>query len=104
MKITANQLKKIIKEETKKLMREEDRKEDPSFDEDVDLKIEELISIIEDHWMAEYDEGDPTMSHEGESSWLDQCTAASEALGEKISQAITTVDDGLFNGEYFTDR
>lgn len=97
MKITASQLRKIIKEETAKVIKENSLMAagpgSAAFAQGIDEAAAE--------WEGRYSEDDPVIGEYGEDAWYEQVMAAKEDLENKILAAYNEVDDKLSKGEYY---
>ena len=96
MKITASQLRRIIKEEVKKVQ--------ATMGPVGSAELQTMLDVVCDDWKSQFDPADPSMDAAGgKSVWEAQCEVACEDLGMKIEELIMQVADKLHNGEYFKE-
>jgi len=91
MKLTAKQLRKIIREVAHTPA--EDRSD--SIEKAKNTFFHTFVRAMKDA----YDPGDPSMTDED--MWHQQCDMAGEALDILLSDAVLEVEEKLFDGEYF---
>lgn len=91
MKISKEQLKKIILQEVKKITEGEDN---------LNFSLGDLENDVMTSWMSEYDESDPVMAEYGEDAWKAQCQQAVDDLIGTVEISIEQIHEKLHNGEY----
>ena len=99
MKITTQQLRKIIAEEVKRAQLAEGAGGVGS------AELQTMLDVVCDSWKMQFDSSDPSMDAAGgKSAWEAQCEMACERLGEKIEEVIMQVDESdLHDGEFYSE-
>jgi hypothetical protein len=92
MKITANQLRKIIAEEVAKLVSED-------VGPTSGLGMRAALAVVE-ALKDRFDPNDPVMAANGKRAWDQQCDASRDDLAIALEGAMGDVLDKLYNGEY----
>jgi len=94
MKITSQQLRKIIAEEVKRATLKEDYVS-------VSTELQAMLDAVCDGWKSQFDPKDPSMDAAGgKPAWDAQCDYACEVLGEKIEELLMQVEEVLHRGEF----
>ena len=97
MKITTQQLRKIIAEEVKRATLKEELGYGTGSAE-----LQTMLDVVCDGWKAQFDPKDPSMDASGgKPVWEAQCEAACEVLGEKIEELIMQVEEDLHLGQFY---
>lgn len=97
MKITAQQLKKIIAEEIKRATLKEYVLDHGTGS----AELQTMLDVVCDGWKSQFDPQDPSMDASGgKPAWDAQCDSASEYLGEKIEELVMQVEEQLHRGEF----
>ena len=97
MKITTQQLRKIIVEEVKKATLKEELGYGTGSAE-----LQTMLDAVCDGWKAQFDPKDPSMDASGgKPVWEAQCEAACEVLGGKIEELIMQVEEDLHLGQFY---
>ena len=111
MKLTATQLRRIIKEEVSKVLAESalrrrtpyqhylDAMLDAVYDGDgrYQRKLDAMTYSIYEDWKAAFTKSDPSMGLVGKEVWIDQCDLALNSMDEKINTAISVSDTLLID-------
>ncbi len=99
MKITTQQLRKIIAEEVKRAQLAEEVGYGVGSAE-----LQTMLDVVCDSWKMQFDSSDPSMDAAGgKSAWEAQCEMACERLGEKIEEAIMQVESDLHDGQFYSE-
>jgi len=96
MKISKEQLKKIIMKEVRAL-RESSA---DALSQDVGMHVNTLTDEIADVWIDEYDEDDPVMAEYGADAWVEQCQNAVLALNDEIRTLVDKIHNDLHDGQF----
>lgn len=108
MKLTSEQLKKIILEEVKKTMTTVKKQSflNESFEGlgSGGAAFQTGVDECRNEWMGMYDENDPVMNAGGQEGWEKQVEIACEELTQKIIDAHSEVEYSLLDGDYADDR
>ena len=106
MKLTATQLRRIIKEEVSKVLAESalrrrtpyqhylDAMLDAVYDGDgrYQRKLDAMTYSIYEDWKAAFTKSDPSMGLVGKEVWIDQCDLALNSMDEQIDNAMRHSD------------
>ena len=106
MKLTATQLRRIIKEEVSKVLSESalhrrtpyqhylDAMLDAVYDGDgrYQRKLDAMAYSIYEDWKAAFTNSDPSMGPAGKEVWIDQCDLALNSMDEQIDNAMRHSD------------
>ena len=95
MKITVQQLRKLVMSEVKRSSRAEDPYDYAS------VAGEGAADEMSTYWTTLYDESDPTMSEAGPEAWNEQVNRACDALVNEVKNVIDDVEAKLLQGEYY---
>lgn len=105
MNITADILKKIIKEEIEKKRLSEVGGKGNATDEPYSVANFKIVNRLCKHanfvWKEEYSDEDPSMESLGPIAWNEQVELAVEDLEEKVSEIVAEVYENLTNGNYY---
>ena len=91
-RLTATQLRTIIKEEVAAVLAEAAPPAD--FNSVVDAAVAAFVDA------APFDSSDPSMSPGGEASWDDQVETAAEELRNAVSDVLDEIVQKLYDGVY----
>lgn len=94
MKLTATQLRTIIKEEVAAVLAEAAGPGPSDFNSVVDAAVSAFVDA------APFDSSDPSMSPGGEASWDDQVETAAEELRNAVSDVLDGIVQKLYDGVY----
>jgi len=111
MKLTAIQLRHIIKEEVSKALAESalhkrtpyqhylDAMLDAVYDGDgrYQRKLDAMAYSIYEDWKAAFTKSDPSMVPSGKEAWIDQCDLALNSMDDQINNAISDSDTLLID-------
>jgi hypothetical protein len=99
MKITSQQLRKIIAEEVKRATLKEELGYGTGSAE-----LQTMLDAVCDGWKSQFDPKDPSMDASGgKQVWEAQCDSACEVLGEKIEELIMQVEEDLHLGQFYSE-
>jgi hypothetical protein len=97
MKITSQQLRKIIAEEVKRATLKEELGYGTGSAE-----LQTMLDVVCDGWKSQFDPMDPSMDASGgKQVWEAQCDEACVVLGEKIEELIMQVEEDLHLGQFY---
>jgi len=98
MKITAQQLRKIIAEEVKRATPKEELGYGTGSAE-----LQTMLDVVCDGWKSQFDPEDPSIDTSGgKPAWDAQCDYACEVLGKKIEELMMQVEEALHRGDVIT--